>query len=430
MARAKARRGGLFGSFLRRNSTMTGSTDWLIDMLRSAFNTRSGKTVTIETALRNSTALACGRVIAEDTAMSRLVVKTRAPGSGNRWIVQDDHWLVRLFRAPNEWQTEFDFRVMLGLHSAFSHGGYAFINRVGGKPKELLPFPPTSVKAEQDKDWSVRYRVTYPSGVQALIPAGDMLHIRGASWDGVNGLETVRLAAEAIGISIAAEESHANLHANGVKLSGILTTGQGATLDEETAKRVAKQWREEFGPDSEHAFGVAVLEGGMKFEPMAMTGAEAQHIETRHFQIEEICRFFRVHPQMIGHSTKASTNASAEQNMIAHVAQTLAPWCLRWTQAVDRSLLAQSSEPNVWVTFDPRGLLAMGDMKSRAAFYNSGIHAGWLNRNEARELEGMQRGPDELDEFLAPLQLAPGDSADAANKKNENEDPPRDTPDA
>lgn len=420
----------LTGGMLKRNATQTGSTDWLHDMLRGAFNARSGKPVTIESALQCSTALACARVIAEDTAMARIIVRTREPGSGNRWKVQDDHWLVRLFRRPNEWQTEFEFRTMIGLHAALAHGGFAFINRgADGKVKELLPYPPQSVKAERaGGDWSVVYKVSHPSGKIDTIPAANMLHIRGLSWDGLNGLEAFRLAREAIGISLAAEESHANLHRNGVKLSGILTTGpQAATLDEATSSRIAKQWREEFGPDSDHAFGVAVLEGGMKFEPMAMTGAEAQHVETRLFQIEEICRFFRVYPQKIGHATKAQANASAVQTAIAHVSDTIAPWCLRWEQRSDVSLLAPSSEPNTWISFDPRRLISLGDGQARAAYINSGVHAGWLNRNEGRELEGFERGPDELDTFLSPTQLAPGNSADAANAKNDSSP---DTPDA
>lgn len=405
-----------------RNAEASGDSTWLAQRIQALLGSSSGRVVSTETALKVSAVLACARVIAEDTAIARLTVKTRGEGAGEHWTLQPDHWLARLFRRPNQWQTEFEFRSMLGLHAALTHGGFALKNYAGGvagRVKELLPLPPNAVKPKQDKDWGLSYEITFPNGARETVPASSIFHLRGMTWDGVAGMDAVALAREAIGIAMATEDAHANLFKNGVKLSGILSQAPGApVLSDERAINLAKQWKEQFGPDSGHQFGVAVLEGGMKFEPMAMTGVDAEHLATRRYQLEEICRGFRVHPQMIGHVDKASTFASAEQNMIAHVSHTLAPWVERWAQRIDRDLLTPNAEPNTWVSLDLRGL-ARGDAAARASFYNSGIHAGWMNRNEARELEGFERGPDELDEYLAPTQLAPGAGADAANAKND-----------
>ncbi len=401
----------------KRGANGAAGAEWIATQLRTLFLSRAGKPVTIETALQVSAVLACVRVIAEDVAKAPLVVRQRENRAAP-WRTIEDHWLARLMRAPNEWQTDFEFRTMLTAHAALAHGGFAFINRaMNGKVVELLPYPPQAVRVKRD-GWAIQYEISLPSGQTQIVPAANMFHLRGLSWDGVAGLEAFRLAREAIGISIASEETHAKLHENGVRLSGILSQAPGAApLSEEAAKRISAEWRENFGPASEHAFGVAVLEGGMKFEPMAMTGVDAQHVETRRFEIEEICRYFRVNPAKIGHFEKAATFGSNEQNAIQHVEDTVLPWAIRWTQRVDRDLLSRETEPHTWVYFDVRGL-SRGDARTRASYLNSGIHAGWLSRNEAREMEGLERGPSDLDEYLTPTQLAPGDSADATNARN------------
>lgn len=413
--------GGLRRRKIAQRASAANMLDWLADRLRDlGMASGSGKNVSAETAIAVSAVFACVRVIAEDSAMAPLVVRRRQK-KGGKWENVEDHWLTRLMRRPNDWQTGFEFRAFLTAQAAISGNGYAFINRrANGSILELLPFPSRMVSVTRNADWSITYQLTWPDGKITNVPQKDMFHLAGPSLDGYLGADIVKLAREAIGISIAAEESHARLHKNGVKLSGVLSQPPGASLlSDEQRKRIAQQWKEEFGPESDNQYGVAVLEGGFKFEPMAMTGAEAQHLETRRFQIEEVCRFFRVAPLKIGHADKAATNASSEQIALAHVSDAIAPWIERWSQRLDVQLLPDDSEPNTWVYFDLRGLMR-GDATTRAAYYNSGIHAGWLNRQDARRFEGLEDGPDELAEFLTPTQLAPGDSADATNAKNKS----------
>lgn len=416
---SKAKR-GLWGRLFTR-SAAGGDSNWLLSRLLSFQATKSGASVTIETALQATAVLAATRVIAEDVAQVPFVVKTRA-ARGERWKVADDHWLTSLLRAPNEWMTEFEFRQMITAHAALGGDGYAFIHRAGGSlPRELLPLPTGSVQPEWVDKWGVQYRVTWKDGTQSVVPRENMLRLRGLVWDPLYASEPFRLAREAIGIALAAEASHANLHRNGVRLSGILTTGPAApALSDQAALRISKQWKEEFGPHAANEFGVAVLESGMKFESMSMSGVDAQHLQTRAFQVEEACRALRVYPQKIGHFAKANTFGSTEALNLAHDSDTVAPWCLRWSQLVEKLFVPRSAEPNTWATFNVLGL-RRGDPKSRAAYYNSGINAGWLNRNEARAFEDMEER-DGLDEYLQPVQLtglAPGDSADATNAKNQ-----------
>jgi HK97 family phage portal protein len=407
------------GRLLKRNASHSGDTSWLASRLLAFQQTKSGQNVSIDNALQATAVLACTRVIAEDVGQVPFVVKKRS-AKGARWIADEDHWLTTLLRTPNEWMTQFEFMQMVTAHAALGGDGYAFINRGinSGRAKELLPFPTGAVTPEWVNGWGVQYRVTWKDGRSEIIPRENMLRLRGLPWHPLYSSAPFQMAREAIGISLATESSHASLHRNGVRLSGILTTGpQAAALSEPAAARIATQWKQEFGPNATNEFGVAVLEGGMKFESMSMSGVDAQHLETRAFQVEECCRAMRVYPQKIGHSSKASTFASTSEMNLAHDSDTVSPWALRWSQLVEKMFVPRSSEPNTWASFDVYGL-RRGDPKSRASYYNSGINSGWLSRNEARALEGLEE-KDGLDEFLTPVQLAPGNSADATNAKNE-----------
>lgn len=412
------------GGFLRRSIGAPIGAKQLYSQLFGWLGTKSGQAVSADTALQATAVLACVRVISEDTAKTPFVVRRR-DAKGQPWKVDEDHWLTKLMRRPNDWMTGSQFRQLLTAHAALAGDGYAFINRKIGAPErhELLPFPPGAVRPEWALDaqgrstWEVQYRVTWKDGRSESIPREAMFRLRGFIWDALLPSEVYRLAREAIGISLATEESHAKLHKNGVRLSGILTTGpQAPPLSEQSSARIAKQWKENFGPGSPEEFGVAVLEGGMKFEPMSMTGVDAEHLATRAFQVEEVCRAMRVYPPKIGHFGKSNTFNAGESLTLAHDSDTVEPWALRWSEAVEMHFMGPSAEPNTWASFDIRGL-RRGDAKARAAYYNSGIHAGWLSRNEAREMEGFEP-KDGLDEFLQPVQLAPGNSADASNEKN------------
>jgi hypothetical protein len=219
------------------------------------------------------------------------------------------------------------------------------------------------------------------------------------SWDG-----RVKLAREAIGLTIAAEESQADLHRNGLQTSGIISfDGQ---LGDPARKRIADRIKE---MQSDNSMGVLLLDQAAKFIPMALSGVDSQHLETRRLQIEEICRAMRVFPQIIGHAERSATYASAEQFFMAHVVHSIAPWVERFEQAADRDLIGDEGQQGDFEIVAKMAIQSMmrGDAKARANFYASVIVNGWMTRAEARELEDLPMIPG-LDKPLQPLNMGAG----------------------
>ena len=215
------------------------------------------------------------------------------------------------------------------------------------------------------------------------------------------------MAREAIGLALATEETHARFHGNGARPGGILTSE--LPLKDDQVNRLREAWQQTQGGVA-NAMKTAILSGGLKYQQLMMTGVDAQHIETRKFQIEEVCRAFRVFPAMVGYSDKTATYASAEAFFAAHVRHSLLPWGERFEQATDRDCLSAAEIADGYYTaLDYRQLLR-GDAASRAAFYASGITNGWMTRNEARAEEDLN--PLEgLDEPLKPLNMGGGNDA-------------------
>ena len=375
------------------------SQEWL-EYFGVVNTTKAGLAVTTERALQCTTALACGYAIACGVAM--LPGKLYRPtASGGREEARDLPVFGLLDLAPNDWQTSVEFIETLVLHAVFTGNGYSFINRVNGEPRELIPLVPTKVEPKQLPDFGLMYRVSLPDGTQRDIPRRDILHLRGPGWDGYQGLDAVRLAREAIGLALATEETHSRLHSNAIRSSGILQTE--ASLGSEDVDLLRKQWEETQG-GLLNTMKPIVLTGGLKWEALSMTGVDSQHLETRRFQIEEICRAMGVFPQMVGHSDKTATFASAEAFFLAHVVHTLS----RWTRRIEKRLAVDLLTPEqiregLFFKFSFQALLR-GDSKARADFYRALVTLGIMTRNEARALEEMNP-IDGLDEPLTPLNL-------------------------
>ena len=219
-----------------------------------------------------------------------------------------------------------------------------------------------------------------------------MFYLRGPSLDGFRGLAAIRQAREAIGLSKALERQQAKLAGNGGKPSGVLTFAQ--PLKPETKDKLRETWQEKFGANGDG--GIAILDGDAKFQSMTMTSVDAQYIETRRLQVEEIARVFRVQPIMLMQADKAATFASAEQMFRNHVIHTLGPWIERFEQAANRDIL--SNETGLRVDLDERNLLR-GDFKDQAEYYAKALGAGgtpaWMTQNEIRVEVGLNPVDDE-----------------------------------
>lgn len=374
---------------------------------------KSGVSVTEINALRCTTALAATRALAQGIAQPTFGLYRRREGDPRAWDEALDHPLSMVLRQPNEWQTSFEFRETLMIHAILTGNGIAFINRgVGGagKIRELIPILPSYCSIEQQPDYGLIYRLTFTGGKQVTLTRENVLHLKGMSWNSYEGLSAVSLAREAIGLALATEETHARLHSNGARPGGVLTVD--GNVDEDDIKAIRAAWNEAQG-GIHNSMKTAVLAGGVKWQQLAMNGVDAQHLETRRFQIEEICRGIGIFPVIVGHSDKTATFASVEAFLQGYVTLHLTPWAERLEQAFWRDLLTAKEKREGYEFEIKLRSLERGDTKARTDYYASGIQQGWMTRNDARVEEGFNPLPG-LDEPLSALNMGPTSAAPPA----------------
>lgn len=370
----------------------------------------SGSKVTATTALKVTTAFACARLIAEGLAQVPFKIHQEEAGVRKDAVDHPLYWLLN--KRPNDWQTSFEFREQIALHLCFCLQAFVFVNRSrDGRILELLPFEPGHVTVSQQADRSVRYRVRGPEGSEIEVPSSQMWHIRGPSWNGWQSLDGIRLAREALGLALATEEHSARMFSNGAKLGGIVATE--AVLNEQQLKLLRDSWQAAQSGNA-NAYKTAFMFGGVKYQPTAMQNDQAELLAQRRFQVEEICRFYRVMPIMVGAGDKSSTYASAEQMFIAHVTHTLMPWYRRIEDSADVHLLGlEAVRKGYYTKFNANGLLR-GSVQARGAFYTQLYNLGAINPNEIRALEEMNPY-DGGEKYRVPLNMVdPTDEPDPA----------------
>jgi HK97 family phage portal protein len=384
-------------------------------------NAKSGVAVNVDTALRVTTVFACARVLAEGLAQLPINLLEVDPADGSKKQVRGDSLTKILSRRPNDWMTSFEMREQMMFHAILTGNAFAYIGWGGGKVQELIPLVPARVVVTRRVDYSLEYYVSGLEGQSMTIPAENILHIRGPSWNGYLGMDCVQLAREAIGLAISTEESHASLHANGAQPGGVLSVK--GKLDDKSRERLKAAWQQ-FQGGVQNRYRTAVLDVDADWKPLAMTGVDTQHLETRRFQIEEVCRAMRVFPQLVMHTDKTSTFASADAFFIAHVTHSLMPWIRRWEEAIEHKLLDDTD--NVICKFNTAALLR-GDVAVRGNFYMQALggargETAYMTRNEVRALEDLNpiEGGDKL---LIPQVQAPVDQAPNGTDPNAVADP-------
>jgi HK97 family phage portal protein len=363
----------------------------LAEMMRGGRTSKAGPTINLENTLRVGTAFACIREIAQGCAQVPFKIYKKGGQEAT------DHPLYELLTAmPNDWSTAFEFIETLLMHTSLGNG-YAYKNvGASGKLLELIILDPSRVQKMQRPDYSIVYKVTAPTGAMQEFPAETIWHLRGPSWDGLNGLDIISLAREALGLSVATEESHSKLHSKGVRPSGIYSVE--GTLSAEQHKALRKWIEAEFG-GAENAGTPMILDRAAKWISTAMTGVDSQHLETRKFQIEEVCRFFGVFPMIVFHSDKTSTFASSESFFEANNKLTLSRWYRRIELSANAYLLTKKERKEGYYCKFNANALMRGSAKDRAEYYaralGSGGHPGWMTPDEVRALEEMNpRGGD------------------------------------
>ena len=281
-------------------------------------------------------------------------------------------------------------------HLLLYGNAYAQIIRNGkGEVIALYPLMANRMSVDRDDKGHLYYQYqmqdsdaqTMKNGTVILKPS-DVLHIPGLGFDGLVGYSPIAMAKNAIGLAIATEEYGAKFFANGATPGGILEY-PGTVKNPEA---VRESWTKGFSRNNSHK--VAVLEEGMKYTPISISPNEAQFLETRKFQIDEIARIFRVPPHMVGDLEKSSFS-NIEQQSLEFVKYTLEPWIIRWEQSINRALLSESEKAAYFVKFNVDGLLR-GDYQSRMNGYATARQNGWMSANDIRELENLDLIPPEL----------------------------------
>ncbi len=358
-------------------------------------NSTSGKSVTERSAMQMTAVYSCVRILAEAIAGLPLQLYRYTDGGGKEKAIDHPLYLL-LHDEPNPEMTSFIFRETLMTHLLLWGNAYAQIIRNGrGEVLSLYPLMPNRMTVDRDEHGRLYYAYQMQTDDGADLKQGtviltpeDVLHIPGLGFDGLVGYSPIAMAKNAIGLAIATEEYGSKFFANGATPGAVLEH-PGLIKDPE---KVRESWNKAFR-GSGNANKVAVLEEGMKYTPISIAPEQAQFLETRKFQIDEIARIFRVPPHMIGDLEKSSFN-NIEQQSLEFVKYTLDPWVCRWEQAMNRSLLNASEKSGYFIKFNVDGLLR-GDYQSRMNGYAVGRQNGWLSANDIRELENMDQIPDE-----------------------------------
>jgi HK97 family phage portal protein len=370
--------GKLFRHVLRsgieEKSSLASPDAWLAELFGSTPS--SGIAVTPRSAMHCTPVRCAVQAIAEPMgALPCIVYRRSADGAKERAGEHPVHAL--LHDQANEWTPAATFREQI-TRDALLHGdGLAFINRVDGKPIELIRLQPDAITIQANPATG---EPVYRQG-ESIIPRENVLHIAAPSTDGIRGDSPVRLASEAIGLALIMERHAAQLFGNGARPSGVLRFQ--TKLGDESAKRIKAAWQAAHGGGK--SGGTAVLEEGGEFQSLALTSSDAQFLELRKFAIEEIARAFRVPPHMLFELGRA-TWSNSEQMRQDFLTFCLMAWIKRWEGEIRLKLFTPEERESYFAEFLLDDLLR-ADFATRMDGYAKAIAARILNPNEARAAE-------------------------------------------
>ena len=421
-------------SISAQQTTLENPDAWLLDWARGK-RTVSGENVNHKTALSLSAYLAAIRAISEDIA--KLPFKVFFKKNNARVLAEGDPVLRLINLRPNNEMTAMAFRETLTHHALGWGNGYAEIQRTkGGVPFALHPIHPSRVQLKRkhkdvDEDEPLFYEVTqeitqrgrrsFEKSVIIFEPE-DMLHIHGLGSDGLSGYSILQLAAESLGIGIAAQKYGASFFGNGANVG--LIVSHPKLLSPKARKNLEGSLNRKHRTASS-ANRLEIFEEGMKVERLGIPPNEAQFLETRMFEVEEIARWFRIPPHKIGHLQRSTFNNIESQN-IEYIQDSLSSWAVRWEQEVDNKLL-QNRDTNLFSKHILAALLR-GDQKSRALFYKTIFQMGAFSPNDIRKMEDLNPIDSEsADQYYMQLNMTTIDNINemAEEDGNSTESNPR-----
>lgn len=375
----------------------------LLREIQRAQQTDGGEWVTPDRAMRHAAFFACQRVLAETMGSVPCIVYERQARGRRR---ATEHWAYRLLHdQPNAWQTPFEFKEMLTAHAVSGGYGAAIKTVVRGEVRELLPVPPTRIKPIQDPvTLRVWFEWTQPNGETIPVPRERVLYLPFMTLDGVTGISLVSYARETLGLGLQLTRYGAKLFKHGALVSGAIQMPAGVTMSDDAYKRLQDSFDERYS-GVDQAGKTVILEEGAQFNAFGMKAIDAQFLESLKLNWAQVCGLCRVPAHMTGHPDRL-TNANGEVLDLGFVKYTMLPWFTRWEERATLDIIPERDRGRFFAEFFAAALLR-GDSTARANFYRTAIMSGWMNRNEVRLAENMEPGPDELDQFIQPLNVQP-----------------------
>lgn len=359
---------------------------WL-ELLGDSRKSKAGPSVTLQNVWKVSTALACMQKRSLGVAQVPLkLFQTTEENGLQRIRPARNHPLYdKLTAKPNAWQSSFEFREQLELRLCLGNA-FVFKNMYRGRVEEM--FILDSVRAVQEEDKTTRYFVRGKSGGEREVPSAYIWHLRGLSWDGFMGLDVLKMATDALGLTMALDESAAALHSNGIQPAGVYSVDKALTKEQHAS---LLRW---IKTEAIAKGDPLILDNGAKWLQTTMSSVDAQHREMRDQQVAEVCRFFNMLPSVIGHTgDKANTYASAEAMFAAHKAYTLAPEYVRIQESADINLLTDDERAQGYYFKFVTPALMLASTKDQGEFISRALGSGgapaWMTQDEARALFEM-----------------------------------------
>lgn len=376
----------LFGSRSIENPRIPITSQDILQIFGTGTST-AGVAITEKNALRNVAVLACVRILAETPASLPLIIYRRLSGGGKERAGAHPTYTV-LHDMANPEMTAMTLRETIQAHAVTWGNGYAYIIRQHGWVSELWPLLPDKTHPTRINGELV-YRVYLPSGEMRILDKSEVLHIQGLGYDGLRGYSPIHLAREAIGLGLAAEEFGSRFFGQGTNLGGIVE--HPGKLGDQAYKNLKTSLDQKHqGLSKSHL--LLILEEGMKYQKMGIAPNDAQFLESRKYQTNDIARLFRIPPHMIGDLEKA-TFGNIEHQSIDFVTHTLRPWLVRWEQAINHKLFTPQERKKYFAEHLVDGLLR-GDAKSRAEALSTLRQNGIINADEWRAIENMNPQAD------------------------------------
>lgn len=361
------------------------------------FDSYTGKQVTTLRAMQMTAVFGCVRVLSESVGMLPCVLMSRT--EKGRYPAVDERLFKLLSVAPNDYMTPQEFWELLTAMLCWRGNFYAYKVKALGEVVELLPLNPANVEPKLNDSWGVVYEVTFPDGTTDVLTQDEIWHVRILTFDGLKGLNPIAYARHAIALGLATEEHGSRLFSNGAVASGVLSTDN--KLSDEAFARLKADFEDEHqGLENSHK--PMILEMGLKWSQTGLSAEDAQFLETRKFQLEEICRIYRV-PQHLVQNTDKATYSNIENLGRGFINYSLIPYLTRIEQRINIGLVRESKRGKFYAKFNA-GALLRGDMKSRYDSYKTGIGWGILSPNDCRELEDMNPR-DGGDVYLTPMNM-------------------------